>query len=112
MTHQEFVAMRKAGTIKAGIDQSTALKLTDYLPKQYQAAHIFWSWVWVLSIPGFIAVAIFVKWWIGLLLLFIVTPMIKNGVKQSAAQFALQHAQDNEEFFDMLVSNNVLVFRE
>ena len=111
MTYQEFITMRKAGKIKAGIDQSTALKLTDYLPKQYQAAHLFWSWVWMLSIPAFIAVAVFVKWWIGLLLLFIVTPLIKSGIKQSASQFVLQHAEDNEEFFNMLVSNNLLVFR-
>jgi hypothetical protein len=112
MTYQEFTALRKAKQIKAGVDQSTALKLIDYLPKQYQAAHTFWSWVWMLSMPAFIAIAIFVKWWIGLLLLFIVTPLIKSGIKQSAAQFVLEHAEENEEFFNMLIANNILTFRK
>jgi hypothetical protein len=112
MTYEEFIQRRKAGTVSAGIDNSTALKLIDHLPKRYQAAHIFWSWVWILSVPIFICVSIFWKWWAGLLLLIFVTPMIFRATKQSAAQFVLEHAQENKEFFDKLVENNLLVFQE
>lgn len=112
MTHEDFLTRRGAGTIAAGIDNSIAMRLIDRLPRRYQAAHTFWSWVWMLSIPGFIAVAILVKWWVGLLLLVFVTPMISASVKQSAAQFVLEHATEDREFFEALVSNNLLSFRE
>lgn len=112
MTYQEFIQRRKAGTISAGVANSTAMRMIDQLPKRYRAAHIFWSWVWMLSIPGFICVSIFWKWWAGLLLLFSVTPMIYRAIKHSAAQFVLQYAQENKEFFDRLVENNLLVFKD
>jgi hypothetical protein len=111
MTHEEFIALHGDGKVKAGIDQSTAIRLIDRLPKRYQAAHAFWSWVWMLSIPGFIAVAVFFKWWVGLLLLFFVTPTISASVKRSAAQFVLEHAEENEEFFTMLVERDLLTFK-
>lgn len=112
MTHEEFIQKRKAGTIAAGIDRSTALKLIDYLPKRYQYAHIFWSWIWGLSIPAFICVSIFYKWWLGLLLLFIVTPLIFHSIKKASADFVFEYAEENKEFFDMLVKNNILIFKD
>ncbi len=110
MDYITFVTERRAGRVRAGIDNSTALRLIDYLPKRYQAAHHFWSWVWMLSIPGFILVAIFVRWWLGLLLLIFVTPTIMGAVKKSAAQFVLEHAEEDEAFFNMLVENGLLYF--
>ncbi len=112
MTHEVFLRLREAGKIVAGIDNSAAIRLIGRLPRRYQAAHHFWSWVWMLSIPGFIAVAIFVKWWIGVLLLLFVTPLLSSSLKRSAAQFVLEHATQNGEFFDLLVANDLLVFRE
>ena len=112
MTYEEFIQGRQAGTISAGIGTSTALRLMHHLPMRYQAAHIFWSWVWLLSIPGFICVSIFWKWWVGLILLFILTPAIWRATKKSAAQFVLEHAEENRQFFDTLVEMDLLVFRE
>ena len=82
-----------------------------YLPKRYQAAHAFWSWIWMLSIPAFLVAAFFV-WWVGIPLLLVVTPMIYRASKRSAAQFVLEHAQDNKVFFDDLMRNKMLIFRE
>ena len=39
------------------------------------------------------------------------TDYIFSATKKSAAQFVLEHAQDNKEFFDTLVENNLLVFK-
>ncbi|MEI7511489.1 MAG: hypothetical protein WCJ84_05005 [Candidatus Peregrinibacteria bacterium] len=111
MKHEEFIKLRKEGKISAGVDNSTALKLVDHLPKKYQASHLFWSWVWMLSIPGFVLVSIFYKWWVGLLLLFFVTPMISSAIKKSAAQFVLEHAEENKKFFQFLVENDILIFK-
>jgi hypothetical protein len=112
MTYEEFIQRRQTGSISIGIDNTIAVTLVGGLPMRYQVAHYFWSWVWLLSIPGFICVSIFVKWWIGLLLLFLVTPMISKATKKSAAQFVLEHAQEDKEFFEMLVESNLLTFRE
>lgn len=111
MTYTEYKRLRSEGTIQAGISNSDALRLIGYLPKRYQYAHHFWSWVWMLSIPGFIAVSIFYAWWIGLLLLFIVTPMILRATKKSAAEFVLEYAENDAQFFSFLVEKNLLIFK-
>jgi hypothetical protein len=111
MTYQEYKTLRAAGRISADIDNSTALRLIDRLPKQYQAAHAFWSWVWMLSIPGFICVAIFVKWWFGLILLCVATPAIFSGTKKAAAQHVLAHTEEDEEFFNQVVKDELLRFK-
>ena len=41
MTHDEFLRLRKAGKIAAGINNSAAIRLIDRLPWHYQAAHNF-----------------------------------------------------------------------
>ena len=112
MTHEEFLHLRNAGKIVAGIDNSAAIRLIPRLPQRYRAAHHFWSWVWMLSIPGFIAVAIFFKWWVGLLLLIFLTPALSRAIKRSAADFVLEHATENSEFFDLLVSKDLLFFQD
>ncbi len=111
MNYQTYKAQRAAGTVVAGIDNSTALRLIDYLPKRYQYAHMFWSWIWMLSIPTAIALSIFYRWWAGLLVLFFVTPIIFSATKKSAAQFVLEHAENDPAFFDKLVERNLLTFR-
>jgi hypothetical protein len=111
MTYAEYKTLRSEGKILAGVSNSDALRLIEYLPKRYQYAHLFWSWVWMLSIPGFIAVSIFYKWWIGLLLLFIVTPVISRATKKSAAEFVLEYAECDAEFFNFLVEKNLLILK-
>lgn len=112
MTYDEFKRARQEQGVRAGIDNSVALRLIEYLPKRFQYAHIFWSWVWMLSIPAAILLMIFVKWWVGLIVLFFVTPTIFRATKKSAAQFVLEHAEENEEFFDKLVEGNLLIFKQ
>jgi len=112
LKYEEFKINRANGTIIAGIDNSIAMRLIDRLPKKYQYAHLFWSWVWMLSIFGFIAVSIFYKWWLGILLLLFITPTLFSSAKKAAAKFVLQHAEDDREFFDFLVSNELLIFRK
>ena len=65
-----------------------------------------------MTAAGSIAVAIFFKWWIGLLLLVFVPSTIWKANKKSAAGFVMQHAEDNEEFFNLLVERDLLVIRE
>jgi hypothetical protein len=111
MTYTEYKRLRSEGRILAGVSNSDALRLVEYLPKRYRYAHFFWSWVWMLSLPVFISVSIFYRWWIGLLLLFIVTPMIFRATRKSASQFVLEHAENDAQFFSFLVEKNLMIFK-
>jgi len=68
--------------------------------------------MWMLSIPAAIALMVFAKWWIGLLVLLFVTPAIFRATKKSAAKFVLEHAEESEEFFNLLVEQSMLVFKQ
>lgn len=111
MTYAEYMKMRLNGEISAGISNSEAIRLIMHLPTRFRYAHLLWTWIWTLSIPGSICVSIFYRWWVGLLLLFIVTPMIYRAIGTSAAQFILEHAEKDEQFFSFLVDKNLLVFK-
>ena len=112
MTYEEFVKKNGQKKVSAGIDNSVALILSKQLPKRYRVVLLFLSWVWILSIPAFICVAIFYKWWVGILLLAIVTTMLFRSTKKSAALFVLSHAIENKEFFNLLAEKDLLIFRE
>jgi hypothetical protein len=82
------------------------------LPKQYQFAHIFWLWIWILSIPVAILIMIFFKWWVGLLVLIFVTPILSKSTKTSAMQFMIDHSVDSSEFYEFAVKEGVIRIRE
>lgn len=76
------------------------------LPKANQAAHYFWSWIWILSIPGCIALA-FIKWWL-VFSIFIVPGIIRKAVGQSVREFVIEYARENEDFFNDCLKNNII----
>jgi hypothetical protein len=112
--HSEFVQSWNSGKLEIDVDRSLALKIagSNILPKRYQAAHIFWSWVWILSIPAAIAVMYFYTWWAGLLMLFILTPILSKSTKKSAMQFMIDHALENPEFYSLAIGQNVIHIRQ
>ena len=113
MEHGEFVQSWNAGKLEIDVDRSQALKIagSTILPKRYQAAHMFWSWVWILSIPAALAVMYFYTWWAGLLMLFVLTPILSKSTKKSAMQFMIDHAIENPEFYALAVEQNVIRIR-
>ena len=46
------------------------------------------------------------------MVLFFVPPTIFVANKKSAVGFVLKYAEENEKFFNILVENDLLVFRE
>ena len=110
MKYDEY--KRLHGRVRIQISSSVALSLGGkYLPARYGTALAMWNIIAFLSIPASIAVAIFFKWWVGLLLLLFVPATIFSANKKSAVGSVLQHAEENEEFFNMLVENDLLSFR-
>jgi hypothetical protein len=114
MEHAEFVQSWNQGKLEIDVDRSKALQIagSKMLPKRYQAAHIFWSWVWILSIPAALAVMYFYTWWAGLLLLVLLTPALSSSTKKSAMQFMIDHSVENPEFYRFAVSEGVIRVRQ
>lgn len=79
---------------------------------RYRAAYIFWSWVWILSIPAAIAVMFLYKWWVGLLILITITPLISKSTKKSAMEFMIDHALENSKFYQFALDEGVIRVRE
>src|SRR3954466_10906796 len=105
MTHEEFVQKYRAGLIQAEVDQTLARRLlenSDLLPKRYRAAHYFWAWVWFLSFPLAAVCFIWVRWWVGLVVLLLAL-VLPRAIKKSAAGFVLEHALEDEKFYNIAV---------
>jgi len=114
LEHSEFILAWKSGKLAVDVDRSKALRIANskILPKRYQLAHIFWSWIWILSIPAAVAVMYFYTWWVGLLILFVVTPLISSATKKTAMQFMIDHALEDPQFFLFAVSEGVIRLRQ
>jgi len=114
MEYSEFIQSWNQGKLEIDVDRSRALQIagSKMLPKRYQAAHMFWSWVWILSIPAAFAVMYFYTWWAGLLLLVVLTPALSSSTKKSAMQFMIDHSVENPEFYQFAVSEGVIRVRQ
>ncbi|MBA3482085.1 MAG: hypothetical protein H0T51_09750 [Pirellulales bacterium] len=112
MKYEEFIELRRKGQIEAGIPVSVAIRLGEHLPNRYQYAVAFWNMVGFLSIIAGLAAIFLYRWWVGLVILFLVAPIIFKANKRSAVQHVLSHAEEDEEFFNLLGSNGWLVFRQ
>lgn len=113
MEHADFVRAWNEGKLSIDVHRSKALQIANskLLPKRYRVAHIFWSWVWILTIPVAIALWLHYKWWVGLLILAI-TPVISRATKKSAAQFIIDYALENPEFFHFAATDGVIKIRQ
>lgn len=114
MEHSEFVQYWNDRKLEIDVDRSKALQIANskMLPKQYQAAHIFWSCVWILSIPAAFALMYFYAWWAGLLLLVFLTPALSSSTKKSAMQFMIDHSLENPDFYQFSVTEGVIRVRQ
>jgi hypothetical protein len=114
MEHSEFVISWNQGRLNIDVDRSKAQQIVSsrILPKRYQVANMFWSWVCLLSIPAAFAVMFFYTWWAGLLLLVLLTPVLFISTKKAAMQFMIDHSVENPEFYQFAVSEGILRIRQ
>jgi len=113
MEHSEFVETWNQGKLEVDVNRSKALQIANskMLPKRYRAAHIFWSWVWMLSIPAGIAVMFLYKWWVGMILL-LVTPVISKATKKSAMQFMIDYSLESPEFYQYAIAESIIKVKQ
>ena len=67
--------------------------------------------MWILCFPAAIICFIWVKWWVGLIVLLIGFIM-PSAIKRSASEFTLEQALEDEHFYDICVKSNVLRISE
>jgi hypothetical protein len=109
MMHNEFVKAYKSGQITVAVNRRLALRSmrSPYVAKRYKAAHLFWTWVWFLSIPAGITLMILVKWWIGLAVL-VVGFFLPRAIRESSTDFVLEQALEDEGFYDFAINAGLL----
>lgn len=114
MEHSEFVDSWNQGKLMVDVHRTKALRIANskILPKRYWLAHLFWSWIWILTIPASIVVMFAYKWWVGLLILIFVTPAISSATKKSAMQFMIDYALENPDFYKLAVAEGLLIIRK
>lgn len=109
MTHSEFVEAYRSKGVEVRVDKQMALRVMESqdMPGRFRAAHLFWSWIWLLSFPLAIVLGIFVQWWVGLIVL-VVALLLPRSIKHSAIDFVLEQCVENEAFYDKAVSSGLL----
>lgn len=113
MTHIEFVEAWKSRQIAVMVDKQLAMQVMEStdMPGRFRAAHLFWSWIWLLSIPVAIVLGIFAQWWVGLIVL-VLGFLLPRAIKHSAMEFVIEHAIEDEEFYDEAINSKLLVIDE
>jgi uncharacterized membrane protein YdbT with pleckstrin-like domain len=113
VTHSEFVEAWKSRRIAVRVNKELALRVMSSpdMPRRYRAAHHFWAWIWLFSIPLAIALGIFVKWWVGLIVL-IVGFLLPRAIKKSAMEFVIEHSVEDGEFYDKAINSGLLIVDE
>ena len=109
ISHLEYIAQRRSGRLDVTIPFSLARRLVECIPSGYRSLQLILSWVWLLSIPAFLLVAIFVKWWIGLLLLLFATPVLNRLARRAMVQSVMAYAEADQDFFGTLLKNDAFV---
>ena len=111
MNYQEFWKLRAEGKVGAVINNSVASQLVGYLPPLKILFIFGFLLVVLLSVPSFILVAVFYKWWVGLLLLFFGTPILFKTYNQFRVNMVLNHAVTDAEFFKALTERDLISFQ-
>ena len=111
MTHAEFVERYRSGQLDVRVNRARVGELVKTRPvaARYRAAHRFWTWLWLLSIPFALACLVWGKWWIALIVLS-VGFLLPRAVKGSAYYaFVLERALEDEQFFQAATEGKALL---
>lgn len=110
MDFSEFVSGYQAGTVRAHVDRSRAMRVCNNspaLPRRYRTAHLIWKNISFFLILGGLISLFWVPWWAGsgaVVLGLLIAP----AVQKSAAQFVLQYSLEDESFFRQMQDAGVV----
>ena len=114
MDYKEFTVKFKNKRLVIHVNRELALQVmdTNLSPSKYRIVHIFWSWIWILSIPIGIALMFIIKWWIGLLIIFLLAPILSSTAKSAACHNIILAAYDIPDFYYLALKKNLLIIKE
>lgn len=112
LAHEELKALHKAGKVKVRANMSMSMHICDRdrrIPGATRVAHQLFKWIGLLMFIGGLVSIFFIKWYWALAILLFSFPVI-NASRQSAGQFVVKAALNDEEFYhDMLAMNALLI---
>ena len=113
MNHQEFIHSYKSGRIEAYVNQRAAMIFIDSpaVSKWYLPGRLLRMWIVILSIPAAIISLIWVKWWIGLVIL-IIACSLPTTIKRYSPRFVLENAIKDKDFFNLAMNQGVIRIAE
>ena len=110
MDFSEFVSGYRAGTVRAHVDRSQAMRVcgnSPALPRRYRTKHLIWKNISFFLVFGGLISVLWVPWWAGLGAA-VLGLLIAPAVQKSAAQFVLQYSLEDETFFRQMQDDGVL----
>ena len=111
MTFALYRRLRDRSRVSIGIDPSLALRCVQYFSAKDRYIFHFWNWLTILSVPSFLYLGYYYKWWLGILLIVFVSPAIWKGNKKAALQVALLEVNENLIFFELLHSQGLILYK-
>ena len=111
MDHEEFARLRKAGELSVDVAAAAHFRRIDRPVGRSLAAHNRWTWAMFVSIPVGGVLAVFVAWWLGLLLLLCVTPALYYAMNRAAAACVVEEAEVDRDLFETLVREGLVSVR-
>lgn len=110
MLHSDFVAAWKAGKLQVHVERAKALQvLADpaVVSPSSRRNHLFWTWLWILSVPAAL-VLVFYRWWAGLLLLATLTPALGILTTKGVRRLMIDRALENSTFYEYATDNGII----
>jgi hypothetical protein len=115
MEHQEFISNWRAKRVEVDVDRAKALEIANaktVLPARYQQEYLWWTAAWLLTLPAALAAAVFLKWWVGLVVLLFLTPALFKATNKRAKRFMIDYALENGDFYSYAVDCEVIRVRQ
>ncbi len=114
LDHEELKQLHKAGKISVRANMSMAMHICDHdrrIPTPTRFAHQLFKWVGILMFIGGPISFFFIKWYWAVGIFFFSFPVI-SGTRQSAGQFVVEAALNDESFYRDALAANVLLITE
>ncbi len=111
LDHPDWMALKQENKVAPVLDSGKcALALHKHpATKHWKPALIFFTTLVPLGVIAGI-VLLFVKWWIGLFVLFFTLVPLRSGISQSVKQEVLRVAETNTSFFSCAIATGGLRF--
>lgn len=114
ISHENFIALRKAGKVRLGVDDAVALKLsqTNLMPRtsSVKAAANFWSWAAVALFGVSIYYSFTTNWW-WFIPGFIGMMTLHSANKTGNSQNVLDIADADPFFYEQLRPHGIWLYQ-